>query len=302
MGIKDLNRLFRENTANAIKIHHLDNFINKTVAVDISIYMYKFLSDNLLVENMYLMCLLFKEYKITPIFVFDGKPPIEKHTLLKKRKEEKKEAQEEYYRLINSSEENDSQYVNALKKKCIHITKLDVDLIKKLITAFGFTYYDSPSEADEICASLCIKGITWGCVSEDMDMFVYGCPNVIRYISLLNHTCVFYDLSLILKELDISQEILTKICILSGTDYNINYPFTDLTLNEIFNYYKQHKSIDDLIKDKHAFDKIYQMFKINDCVDDIVIKKSNINYNDIKNNDEVIEILKTNGFIFPKKI
>jgi flap endonuclease-1 len=301
MGIKDLNRYFRENTVNAIKIKQFDILKNKLVAVDISIYMYKFLSDGLLIENIYLMLLLFKEYDVQPIFIFDGKPPIEKYTLLKKRREEKKEAEEEYNKLILSRETTKINYINSLKKKFIHIAKTDLDLIKKLISAFGFVFYEALNEADEICAALCIKNKVWGCISEDMDMFVYGCSNVIRYISLLNHTCVHYNLALILKELNITQETLSKICILTGTDYNIDTPFTRLNLYEIFNYYKQHKSIDDLITDNVNFYKIYEIFKTNVNIDNITIKKSNISYQDIKNNTDVIEILKTNGFIFPTK-
>jgi hypothetical protein len=51
---------------------------NKTIVIDISIYMYKYQTDGTLIENIYLMLSLFKHYRIIPIFIFDGKPPIEK--------------------------------------------------------------------------------------------------------------------------------------------------------------------------------------------------------------------------------
>ena len=44
-----------------------------------------------------MMISLFKYYNITPIFVFDGKAPIEKNNLLIKRKEDKAIAEKKYY-------------------------------------------------------------------------------------------------------------------------------------------------------------------------------------------------------------
>jgi hypothetical protein len=133
-----------------------------------------------------------------------------------------------------------------------------------------------------------------------MDMFVYGCPNIIKFISLLNHTFVHYDLTNILKELDICQEMFSKICVLSGTDYNIATPFTMLSLHEIFNYYYKYKNIDNLIDNNEYFNKIYGMFKMIVSTDNIIIKKNNVSFKEIKHNIDIFNILKLNGFIFPK--
>ena len=42
------------------------------------------------------MCSLFKRYNITPIFVFDGKPPKEKRKELDERRNARKEAYRKY--------------------------------------------------------------------------------------------------------------------------------------------------------------------------------------------------------------
>lgn len=81
MGIKYLNGFLRENSPNSIKCINMADLSGKKLAVDISIYMYKFEGDNSLIENMYLMLSIFRYYNITPIFIFDGKPPAEKRTL-----------------------------------------------------------------------------------------------------------------------------------------------------------------------------------------------------------------------------
>ena len=99
MGIKHLNRFLREEAKDSIKFISLTEITGKKIAVDISIYMYKYASDGTLIENIYLMLSIFRYYNIIPIFIFDGKPPDEKKKLLVKRREDKKEALEEYNKL-----------------------------------------------------------------------------------------------------------------------------------------------------------------------------------------------------------
>ena len=230
MGIKHLNRFFKENAGESIKFISLADLSGKKIAVDISIYMYKYASDDILIENIYLMLSIFRYYNVIPIFVFDGKPPTEKKELLKKRRQDKQEAEEEFNQLKNKLINNDVMddiekqdiinNMDMLKRRFVHINRDDIENVKELIRAYGATYYDAPGEADELCAMLTIKGKVWACLSEDMDMFVYGCPRVIRYLSLLNHTAVIYDTKGILENLGVTQKELREICVISGTDYN----------------------------------------------------------------------------------
>ena len=92
MGIPKLNKLLIEKCSpHSIKKIHIKKFFNKKIAVDISIYLYKFLGDGYFMEQVYLFLSIFKYYCIQPIFVFDGKPPVEKNALLKRRYCEKQE-------------------------------------------------------------------------------------------------------------------------------------------------------------------------------------------------------------------
>jgi flap endonuclease-1 len=272
---------------------HFDKLKNKSLAVDISIYMYKFLSEDALIKNTYTMLSLFKFYQIKPIFVFDGKPPAEKMALLKIRREEK-------YKKIQETEkekenDNDNEQCNLNKK--IFLTKKDIDSVKILIHAFGFTYCEAPNEADEVCAILCLKEKVWGCISEDTDMFVYGCQNVIRYLNLSNKTCVYYDFKNILIDLNISQDDFIQICVLSGTDYNVDNPYTTLNIFDIFKQFKQHKNLDNIISNTYNFHHILKMFKPN-IHQEIVLKPSNIDLKYMYKNQACMDVLKTDGFIF----
>ena len=232
MGIRHLNKYLREKCPDSIRVLNMADLEGKRIAIDISIYLYKYEGDNMLLENMYLMLSIFRHHNIIPIFIFDGKPPPEKKELLMKRKEDKQEAKKEYEKLQKSLDNNDDfddsekqeivATMDQLKKQFININKDKIESVKELIRAYGATYYDAPGEADELCALLVLKKKVWACLSEDMDLFVYGCPRVLRYFSLMNHSVVLYHMKGILEELSLNQQEFREICILSGTDYNIN--------------------------------------------------------------------------------
>jgi metal-dependent amidase/aminoacylase/carboxypeptidase family protein len=161
-------------------------------------------------------------------------------------------------------------------------------------------------------------------------MFVYGCPRVIRYLSLLKHTVVLYDLNEILKRLGLTQKQLRAICILSGTDYNLNVEHQQHTLVHTLQLFKtyqttlktrivEHDEDDDNNKKTHdsigfyiwliqhtdyitnyaLLMKIYSMFDLSigherlDVFNNVTIMNSNVNYKEVKN------ILKKEGFVFP---
>jgi flap endonuclease-1 len=328
MGIKHLNRFLREEAQHCIKFISLAELSGKKIAVDISIYMYKYASEGTLLENMYLMLSTMIHYNIVPVFIFDGKPPPEKKVLLQKRKEDKQEAEKEYNQLKKQLENKTiddvekQEVVNnmdILKKKFIHIGKNDIDSVKRLIRAYGATYYDAPGEADELCASLVIKNKVWACLSEDMDMFVYGCNRVLRYLSLLNKTVVLYDTKDILNSLGITQKELREICVISGTDYNCNENKTDdnskkgsslyKTLAYFKKYHKENSEIGfyqwlrentDYIQDYENLLNIYNLFELNQehthltIFENIKIINGPIMKEDIRN------IIKIEGFIFPE--
>jgi len=329
MGIRDLNRFFRENAADSIKFISLTELSGKKIAVDINIYMHKYAAESTLIESIYSMLSILRHYNITPIFIFDGKPPTEKKELLLKRREERNDAILEYDKLkdvLSSNENMDDKEkqeiigkMDILKRSFVKIKKNDVEIVKNLIRAYGATYYDAPGEADELCVMLTLKGKVWATLSEDMDMFVYGCPYVIRYLSLLKHTAVLYDLKSILNQLGITQQELREICVLSGTDYNVDNNSHNLysTLKLFKKYFKERKNKkisehirfyewlneclndSDYIEDYDLLKKIYDMFDLNNeyhtkiqVFDSIRIVNGPIIQEDIR------AILKTDGFLY----
>ena len=315
MGIQYLNSYIKKNVGeeSLVKIS-LKMLENKTIAIDISIYLYRYLAEGELIENIYNMLSIFYYYKIIPIFVFDGKPPIEKYNLINKRNQEKSEARLTYKKFkeelestnIDKEKENTLiENMEILKKKFIKVENKDIEKVKNLITAFGFNYIQANCEADLLCGKLVNKNIAWACMSEDMDMFLYGCTRVIRYFSMINHTVIIYNLKNILEELCLTFKEFKEICVISGTDYNISNN-TNLykTLEYFKEYSKSNKKLDFfewLDNNTNYVDNIYYLYNIfymfkTDNIElreyNINFKKQCINYNMIK------EIMKPEGFIF----
>jgi hypothetical protein len=247
MGIKYLNRFLTEKCKkSSIKKIHFRELESKTVVIDTSIYLYKFSAEDALLENFYLLISLFRHYNITPVFVFDGKPPIEKKELLIQRRIEKKEAEEKYIELqkkLESCEEVDDlllKELDQLKKQSTFITFEDIYNVKELIKAYGINHICAEGEADVLCAQLA-KTKAWGCMSDDMDMFVYGCPRVLRNINLESHTITYYDTESILNDLNLTLYEFREIAVLSGTDYYQLKKTFPLTLHATYNYYLKYK-------------------------------------------------------------
>jgi 5'-3' exonuclease len=270
MGIPNLNRYLQTNCAESIQRVELADLSGKRIAIDVSIYLYRFEADNALLENMYLMLAIFAHYNITPIFIFDGKAPPEKKALLIKRKEAREQAQEDYdafnKELDESSDADKKQELvnkmEKLKPQMVQITGDKIRTVKKLITAFGETYCDAPGEADEMCAQLVINDDAWACLSEDMDLFVYGATRVLRYFSLIAHTAVLYNTCDILSDLKMTQTEFREVCVLSGTDYNtvqdnsvvsVIVKAKKLKLTQTIKYFYKFKQDTDIHSNNYSF-------------------------------------------------
>jgi flap endonuclease-1 len=347
-----LNRFIQSKCKESISCIPLSSLSGKKIAVDISIYLYKYLSENALLENLYLMISIFREHNIIPIFIFDGKPPVEKNGTIELRRKTKNSAREEYYRLklILDGLESGSEGVDAvevtientttveidedtyidittngeelrnamkqLKKKFVILKHQHIQDAKSLLQAYGVTYYEAPGEADILCANLVSKNIVYACLSEDTDMFVYGCSRVLRYLSLSTSRVILYDFHNILATLNMDMDEFKQMSILFGCDYSHN-PITNIGASTmtIFNSYKmftkykdENKITEDfynwVIHENESLSNIIQNARKNICLFDINHTNNLEIYDQIKimngpiNRSQLIDVMKKENFIF----
>lgn len=321
MGVYELNKYIKQHAKNSTKLIHFSELSNKKIAIDATNYIYKFSYENKMFENMIAFCSNLFKHNIQAIFVFDGKPTNEKMPEILKRKNNKINAAMKYNQLINENKilnednaitQNDinKKEISKLKRIMTTVSNNDVEKVKQIVTSlFGFEIINALGEADEVCANLSLSNYVWGCMSEDTDMLVYGCKNVLRYISILNENAVLYETENILKELNINKTDFVAVCVLSGNDYIANQCSIQCSFELYNNYLKTTLTSESnfckwLIDNKYINDDLTELFlksynhfndekkecNVNDYLKDEKNKQNNFH--------EIIELLENIGFIF----
>jgi len=239
MGVRYLNQFLRKSCTHGITTVSLEVFSGKSIVVDTSIYMYKFKATGFLLENMEKFIQLFLELNIRPIFIFDGKPKLNKKRELIHRKEQKEIAWNKYKDLVEV-DPTSTQLVQ-LRQQFTKVSKQDVLQVQAIMDKFNVIYSIAINEADEVCALYNIKDQVYACISDDMDMFIYGCSRILRNVDIHARTAELYNLHDILASLKMSHTTFKKICVIAGNDYY-------KTSNNIYTYlhlYKEFLKLDE---------------------------------------------------------
>ena len=198
--------------------------------------------------------------------------------------------------------------LDSLKRQFIKVTHDDIGSVKMLMQSYGVSYLDASGEADVLCAAIVNSGKAYACLSEDMDMFVYGCYRVLRYLSLLNSTVVMYDTATILNDLGFTYSEFKDVCIVTGCDYVKKHQRSiDNTITLFERYRKEEHSsptfsewmVDntDFLSKDIDFKKIYEIFDTENYYSKGFIDSIKI-FNSAPNNTNLTNILSKHGFIF----
>jgi hypothetical protein len=124
---------------------------------------------------------------IQGIFVFDGKPPDSKMSIIKERQQKKYAAQQEFDQLVG--EGADPEELVNLRKDSAHLSCAKIAWVKELIRSYGMCIIEADAEADNVCAALIKENIAWAVLSDDSDMFLHGCKRILRNLRL-NMNCL----------------------------------------------------------------------------------------------------------------
>lgn len=301
MGIRLLKTLIEKNqTIHSVSTIHLSNLSGKRIAIDASVYMYKWNVDNKLIENIQRAVDLFKQRQVTPIFIFDGLPTDDKLATIQKRRDERRAAKQLYKEMVQSgaidslsasgvpnnaassltplllqhqtssisqegiitvpsvqlstctelcntvcpqtSNTMTLQELATLKQTMSTLSANHFKEVKEIMDKNEIEYMCANGEADELCVYLMRKNKVWGCMSDDTDMFVYGCERVLRDFQISDETCILYTLTSVLHSLNMSMNEFREVCVLSGTDYHPTYKIGTHNLFKIYAFFMQWKS------------------------------------------------------------
>lgn len=318
MGIKSLSTILNSFSKNSIKNITLDNFNGKVISIDTSIYLYKFLYNNGdYIDGFTRQILRLLKNGITPLYIFDGKPPEEKQEILNERKERKEfllkkksllqgllngsntniEGMEKYMDEVSVlTPEEINKELQKVNKKIIYVTGDDIDKAKKLFEYFGVPYIEADGEAETYCAVLTKNGLTSGCITEDTDYLACGGNNFIRGFNPSTNNVVLYKIKNVLADLGLNYNQFIDMCILCGCDYTTK--IVGIGAIKAYKFIKKFGSIEGVIesiknKDSYKvpndfdFETARKLLKCEDTFDLTGIKKEDFK---IKMTDEQILI------------
>lgn len=254
MGIKNLHKLLTK-WENVISETTIDDYKNKKIAIDISILIYQIIiairntgtditnsrgeitSHILGIFNKTISLI---EMGIYPVYVFDGKPPNMKNTVLKSRREQRKKAKIKMSLALTSDER--IKYF----KRSVVVTKKQLAECRHLLKLMGMPIVNAPEEADSQCAQLAKDGYVYGVSTEDMDILTFGAPRIIRNLASRKKNIIEINLKDILSNLDINYDQFIDLCILLGCDYCPTIP--GIGMKKSLQIIKKYDSIDNFIK------------------------------------------------------
>lgn len=169
------------------------------------------------------------ELGIKPLYVFDGKPPLEKEIEIKRRRHAREEAVIKYEKALK---EGDLVAARTYAQAAVTLKDELVEDAKRLLTLMGIPWIQAPSEGEAQAAFMVARGDVWAVGSQDHDSLLFGAPRLIRNLTISGRrklpgrnlyveiTPEFIDLNETLKNLSITREQLIDIGILIGTDFN----------------------------------------------------------------------------------
>ena len=275
MGIKKMLKFLNTNYPNVIKKIDDNKLGGKMIAIDISILLYQVviairnsgadmftnqgeISSHIL--GLFNKTINLLKMNITPIYVFDGKPPKFKYNTINNRKEIKQKANEK----LNDDDVNEEDKIKYFKRT-VNISKTQINECIELLEIMGIPYIIAPEEADSQCAELVKCGLADGVLTDDLDIMTFGANKIYRNLTSYKKDTLEISMDDVFRELNVNYEQFVELCLLFGCDYCDK--LNDMKPELIYEYFSKHKNLIDTInhikKDGYKVDNFndYNIYK-----------------------------------------
>ena len=204
MGIKSFSRFLEDEAPASMSIFsNLSRYNARTMAIDVSIYMYKFAySPQSTPQSCARQFLRMNERLvragIRSIYVFDGRPSAQKRDTIRQRAKRR-------------------EVVSRQDRPRGRVTTHHFSTLKQMLVSRSISFLHAQGDAEKTCAWLCQNGFADIVASDDYDALAYGAPIVVR--NLNNDVRVEIDRRAILTRTGLSESDFLNFCILCGCDF-----------------------------------------------------------------------------------
>lgn len=294
MGIKDFYKYLKTKHPDCFVPVHFSQFNYQKVAIDMMnlLYIYKARHKDHWLQLVISFLFHLRRQFIHPICVFDGQShPLKYDTVQKRRTErEKGKTRLEQLKLdlqlyndtgqINDNFQNflhtnahkdllskltrqpivsrvlehiDKQYSNY----DIHFRSSEIDTLKTIIEAMGICVLTAKNDGEALCSYLSATEKVDLVMSNDSDVFFFGCKRVI--IKFTEEGGYLLEMDSILAKMELTHEQFIDLCLLCGTDFNTS--IRGIGFCRAYALIKQHQTIKNvnLTLDYDLLDEIKKM-------------------------------------------
>jgi len=236
MGIRGLHICIKKTIPETVTPVDWSNWANHRIGIDISCFLYRALSKGQApLEAIAQQIAYFKTHKINLIYVFDGKPPVEKDLVNDKRFYERKLASDRCVELKNQLLSEPEKYdmlvaqIKDLESRFPILTVAMKDEVKQFLEATGTMFIVPNCEADTLLAYWYRRGVLDAVVSHDYDFIARGCKLLAPKQTQVDGVCQwsqweYYDPVTIRNQLRLSESQFIELCVLMGSDYTPGLP------------------------------------------------------------------------------
>ncbi|MFA5855902.1 MAG: flap endonuclease-1 [Candidatus Pacearchaeota archaeon] len=161
------------------------------------------------------------------VYVFDGEAPELKNRTREIRKEAKEKYEEKYE---EAKADEDVEGMGKYARAFVSLDKQKIEESKELLHAMGIAIVQAPGEGEAQASYMASQGLVYAVSSQDYDCLMFKAPRLIQNLSLARKRRTptgfkevypqMIELKNVLDELELTQEQLICLGILSGTDYN----------------------------------------------------------------------------------
>jgi flap endonuclease-1 len=172
---------------------------------------------------------LIADFGMKVVFVFDGRPPVEKAAEITRRRAVRERYEEE------AAEARRAGDLARAYSKSTMTSRLTPEMItsaKQLLQLMGLPVVQAPSEAEAQAAHMAQRGDVWAAASKDYDALLFGAPRLVRFLTISGReflptqgtfrpiTPELIDLPRMLAALGITRAQLIDLGLLVGTDFH----------------------------------------------------------------------------------
>ena len=227
---------------------------------------------------------LVAEFGLQMVFVFDGRPPLEKKAEIERRR-----AVRTRYEAEAAEARRAGDLAQAYSKSTM-TSRLTPEMIadaKELLRLMGLPVVQAPSEAEAQAAHMARRGSVWAVASKDYDALLAGTPRLVRFLTISGReflpsqgtfrpiTPELIDLQRMLDALGITRPQLIDLGLLVGTDFHPGVkgigPKKALSLVRRYGAIEQMPSA---IRDAFGadLDRLRQIYLVPDARDDYAVE------------------------------